>query len=47
MQVSPKSSAADAALMVQEEIDGCLVGRTTVNVEEFVVVARFYEIPAI
>ena len=44
---APKSSAADAALMVQEDIDGCLVGCASVNVEEFVALARFCEMPVI
>jgi triosephosphate isomerase len=31
--------------MVQEDIDGCLVGRASVNVEEFVAIARFTKCP--
>jgi triosephosphate isomerase len=36
-----------AALMTQEDIDGCLVGRASLIVDEFAAVARFYEMPVI
>jgi triosephosphate isomerase len=34
-----------AALMAQEDIDGCLVGAASLKVEEFAAIARFYEMP--
>jgi triosephosphate isomerase len=34
-------------LTVQEDIDRCLVGRASVNVEEFVARAPFYEMPVV
>ena len=36
-----------AALMAQEDIDGCLVGAASLKVEEFAAIARFYEMPMI
>jgi triosephosphate isomerase (TIM) len=36
-----------AALMVQPDVDGCLVGGASLSVEEFVAIARFYEMPVI
>jgi triosephosphate isomerase len=34
-----------AALMAQEDIDGCLVGAASLKVDEFAAIARFYEMP--
>ena len=36
-----------AALMAQQDIDGSLVGRASLIVEEFAAIARFYEMPMI
>jgi triosephosphate isomerase (TIM) len=36
-----------AALMVQPDVDGCLVGGASLIVEEFVAIARYYEMPVI
>jgi triosephosphate isomerase len=36
-----------AALMARPDIDGCLVGGASLIVEEFVAIARFYEMPVI
>jgi triosephosphate isomerase len=36
-----------AALMAQPDVDGCLVGGASLIVEEFVAIARFYEMPMI
>ncbi len=36
-----------AALMAQEDIDGCLVGAASLKVGEFAAIARFYEMPMI
>ena len=36
-----------AALMAQQDIDGSLVGRASLVVEEFAAIARFYELPVI
>ena len=36
-----------AALMTQPDVDGCLVGGASLIVEEFVAIARFYELPVI
>ena len=36
-----------AAIMAQEDIDGCLVGGASLKVEEFAAIARFYEMPMI
>ena len=36
-----------AALMAQQDIDGSLVGRASLIVDEFAAIARFYEMPMI
>jgi triosephosphate isomerase len=36
-----------AQLMAEADIDGCLVGRASLDVDEFAGVARFYELPII
>jgi triosephosphate isomerase (TIM) len=36
-----------AALMAQQDIDGCLVGAASLKIDEFSAIARFYEMPLI
>ena len=36
-----------ASIMAQPDIDGCLVGGASLNVEEFSGIARFYDLPAL
>jgi triosephosphate isomerase len=43
---SVKASSV-AALMAQPDVDGCLVGGASLIVEEFVAIARYYEMPVI
>jgi triosephosphate isomerase len=35
-----------AAIMAQPDIDGCLVGGASLDVDEFAAIARFYDLPA-
>ncbi len=34
-----------AALMAEDDIDGCLVGNASLDVEQFAAIARFYDLP--
>jgi triosephosphate isomerase len=43
---SVKSSSV-AAIMAQDDVDGCLVGGASLVVEEFSAIARFYDLPAL
>lgn len=36
-----------AAIMAQPDVDGCLVGGASLDVEEFSAIVRFYELPAL
>jgi triosephosphate isomerase len=36
-----------AAIMAQPDIDGCLVGGSSLQVEEFAAIARFYDLPVV
>ena len=36
-----------AAIMAQPDIDGCLVGGSSLQVEEFTAIARFYDLPVV
>jgi triosephosphate isomerase (TIM) len=36
-----------AAIMAQPDVDGCLVGNASLNVDEFAAMARFYELPVL
>jgi triosephosphate isomerase len=36
-----------AAIMAEDDIDGCLVGGSSLIVEEFAAIARFYDLPAV
>src|SRR5262249_13493463 len=36
-----------AAIMAGEDIDGCLVGGSSLVVEEFAAIARFYDLPVL
>ncbi|HET9873804.1 MAG TPA: triose-phosphate isomerase [Propionibacteriaceae bacterium] len=43
---SVKSSSV-AAIMAQPDVDGCLVGGASLQVDEFSAIARFYDLPAL
>ncbi|WP_204920513.1 triose-phosphate isomerase [Microlunatus panaciterrae] len=36
-----------ASIMAQPDVDGCLVGGASLQVEEFAAIARFYDLPAL
>ena len=36
-----------AAIMSQPDVDGCLVGGASLQVDEFAAIARFYDLPAV
>jgi triosephosphate isomerase len=36
-----------AAIMAEEDVDGCLVGGASLDVAEFAAIARFYDLPAL
>ena len=36
-----------AALMDEPDIDGCLVGNASLNVDQFSAIARFYDLPSL